>query len=494
MSPALSTAVVQEICACSAVRLAGLIREGSLSPLDVTSAFIEQARAVNGNLNAIVVDRFDAALRDAEHATKRYQPRTPLPPLFGIPCTIKEGLGMAGYPATSGSLLRRGLRARSDATVVARLRAAGAIIIGLTNQSEMALYTESVNLIYGRTNNPHHLAHTAGGSSGGEAAIVAAGGSAFGVGTDGGGSIRIPAAYCGVYGHKPSSGLIPLSGHIPLDDRFRERAGAMARFFSPGPLCRHAEDILLILSVLAGPDGIDPNVAATLPRETKKIDFAGRQIYWDSRSCSGDDPEIASALQQAAGIFSRAGAAIRPWPGELFPRAGLLWLSELLASGGPSPGELLGNGTEPSLLRALLWALLGRPIHTLPPLLACRCVALVRRHRRLLRDCRLQLTAQRRQFHEALRSDGLLLAAVVPRLAPRHGQAWLHPMDFGYAALFNVLELPATTVPMGRSRRSGLPLAIQVIGGHGGDLLCVAAAALLERHAGGSPPPLFRGP
>ena len=176
-----------------------------------------------------------------------------LPPLLGVPCTIKEFLKTSGMPHTGGLAWMADGVADTDATVTARIKAAGAIILGVTNIPEGGLWMETYNSIYGRTRNPWDLRRTSGGSSGGEAALISTGASPFGIGSDVGGSIRIPAAFCGTVGHKPSGGLVPNTGHFPAD--VPDGAGG---YLCTGPMTRTVDDAWLVLKVLAGPDGQDP--------------------------------------------------------------------------------------------------------------------------------------------------------------------------------------------------------------------------------------------
>jgi fatty acid amide hydrolase 2 len=189
----------------SARKLAALIRSGDASSADVVNAHIARIEEVDGVVNALAADRFDAARREAAAADERLARGDACGPLHGVPFTVKEMIAVAGMPFTFGCRNRRNAVSPADAAVVARLRSAGAIVLGVTNVPEWGMWYETYNHVYGRTNNPHAPAHTAGGSSGGEAAVVGAGGSPFGVGADVGGSIRIPAAFCGVYGHKPTA-------------------------------------------------------------------------------------------------------------------------------------------------------------------------------------------------------------------------------------------------------------------------------------------------
>src|SRR4051812_36997361 len=242
---------MHELLSASALELAALIRRREISSREAVCAHIRRAREVNPTLNAIVHARYDEALAEADAADAAVKRGGDLSPFHGVPCTIKECIGLTGMRKTAGLLARRERVAERDGTAVARLRAAGAIPIGVTNVSELMMWMESTNPVYGRTNNPYDPTRTAGGSSGGEGSIVGSGASPMGLGADIGGSIRMPAFFCGVFGHKPSGGLVPATGHWPNAER-----GAQ-RFLTTGPLCRRAEDLMPFLRAVAGPDGVD---------------------------------------------------------------------------------------------------------------------------------------------------------------------------------------------------------------------------------------------
>ena len=232
----------------SAVDLAAAIHSRKLTASEVVEAHIELLEQANPRLNAIVADRFEQARAEARAVDQRIamialrsEDFDELPPLLGVPFTVKESIALDGMPNTAGVLARREHRASHTATAVKRLVEAGAIPLGVTNTSELTLWIESENPVYGRTNNPYDPSRTAGGSSGGEGAAVGSGGSVFGVGADIGGSIRIPALFCGVFGHKPSAGLIPNTGMWPSS------SGEAARMLAIGPLARRAEDLMPLL-------------------------------------------------------------------------------------------------------------------------------------------------------------------------------------------------------------------------------------------------------
>lgn len=254
---------MQPVTERSAVSLAHAIRAGELSAAEAIETHIAVHERFAPQINAIVADRFDAARREAAAADERIAAAgasDALPPLLGVPFTVKESIAVRGMPLSAGLVARRDYRADRNATAVQRLVDGGAIPLGVTNTSELTLWIESDNRLYGRTNNPYDRSRTAGGSSGGEGAAVGCGGSPFGLASDIAGSIRVPALFCGVFGHKPSAGLVPNTGLWP------PTSGESGRMLGTGPLARRAEDLMPLLRVLAGPDGEDP-VAADLALE-----------------------------------------------------------------------------------------------------------------------------------------------------------------------------------------------------------------------------------
>ncbi len=203
----------------SAREIAALIRARTVSPVEVARIHLDRIERLNPALNAFVDCQPETALPQARKAEKAVLRGDRLGPLHGVPLSIKSSIDVAGHRCEAGTRLRAGYIAAEDAVLVGRLRAAGAVILGVTNAPELLMAWETDNLLYGRTNNPWDLTRTAGGSSGGEAAAIAAGLSAGGVGSDGGGSIREPAHFCGICGLKPTPGRIPSTGHFPKSGR-----------------------------------------------------------------------------------------------------------------------------------------------------------------------------------------------------------------------------------------------------------------------------------
>ncbi|MFH1532632.1 MAG: amidase [Pseudomonadota bacterium] len=468
-----------------AFEIAGMIRHGECRAADVVDAAIARINAVNPTLNAMVQDRFDAARREAEVADRRARGGGDLPPLLGVPCTIKEAFALEGMPNTSGLVSRIGHVADRDAVAVRRLRAAGAIPLGVTNVSELCMWMESDNRVYGLTRNPYDPARTVGGSSGGEAALLGAGAAPFGLGSDVGGSIRMPAFFCGIFGHKPTGGLVPNAGQFPC------AVNECSRYLTTGPMCRRAADLAPLLRILAGPDPEDRAVVPWRLGDPDRVAARGLRVFvvpdngWLSVA-----PALRAAQGRAADALATRGAKVEELRIEGLRHSLEIWSSMLRLAGGPSFKSLMGGGPEVAAGRELLRWAAGRSPHTLPAiglglLESLEGLAPGRSARWMRRGLALK-----RELSDLLGDDGLLLYPPYTKPAPRHHTPLLPPFQWVYTAIFNVLELPVTQVPLGLDHR-GLPLGVQVVASHGRDHLSIAAARWLEEDLGGwTPPPL----
>jgi fatty acid amide hydrolase 2 len=345
------------------------------------------------------------------------------------------------------------------------------------------MWYESNNRVYGRTNNPYDPSRIVGGSSGGEGAIIGAGGSPFGLGSDVGGSIRMPAFFNGVFGHKPTGGLVPGSGQYPR--ALREAA----RIVATGPLARRAEDLWPLLRLLAGPDGIDEG-ATPMPLGDPAAVRLDRLTVVDvaENGLNPVHPELVAAQARVVDFLARSGARVRRRRFPSLARSFEIWSATLAAADGQSFSVLLGNGRRTrGALELAKWAM-RRSAHTLPaiglamlervndwiPERAARAVELGR--------------ALRAEILDALGDDGVMLYPSYVSPAPRHYKPLLPPFNFVYTAIVNVLQFPATQVPLGLGR-AGLPLGVQVIAGPAQDHLSIAVAVELERAFGGWVPP-----
>jgi fatty acid amide hydrolase 2 len=469
----------------SGTELARSIREGECCALDVVERHIERIRQVNPRLNAVVRDRFEVARQEAAEADalRERAPAAELPPFHGVPCTVKESCALRGMPNSSGLVSRAGTLAERDAPPVARLRAAGAIPLGVTNTSEVTCWPGANNRVYGRTANAYDPDYQPGGSSGGEGAIIGAGGSPFGLGTDVGGSIRIPAFANGVFGHKPSGGLVPGTGQYP------PYSGKFQRFNTTGPLARRAEDLMPLLRILAGPDGVDPGCTAIPLGDPAGVKLESlRVIVAEGDTRRPVDAELRAAQQNAAYGLASRGARVEMRDLPRLRRATEVYLGLMREAGGLPVETALGNGEPIALWRELARALVGASPHTLPVLL----VALSQRlgglaKQRLARSAEVgrELDAELR---ELLGDAGVLLFPSARSTPPRRGRELSALTTFSSTGLFNVLEMPVTQVPLGIGSR-GLPLGVQVAASHGNDHLSIAVAMELERLFGGWTPP-----
>jgi amidase len=280
-----------DIISKSASELAGAIRSKRLSSRAVVEAHLEQIARVNPKLNAIVQLTADSARKEADEADAAPARGEIKGPLHGVPITIKDTLETNGVVCTGGTKGRANFIPKADATAVARLRDAGGIILGKTNVPELAGAIETDNLVYGRTNNPYDLGRTPGGSSGGEAAIVAACGSPLGLGTDAGGSIRIPAHFCGLAAIKPTSGRVPRTGQFPMP------MGARNAVFHVSLIARKVEDLALALPIIAGPDFRDHSIVGMPLLDSKSVTLSGLKLaYFEDDGAATPTREISAAV------------------------------------------------------------------------------------------------------------------------------------------------------------------------------------------------------
>lgn len=468
----------------SATALAAAIRGGRVSSREVVEAHIARAREV-GSLNAIVRDRFEAARREADAADvalERADDPEALPPLHGVPCTIKECFALEGMPQSSGLVARKDVIAREDATTVRRLRDAGAIPLGVTNVSELCMWMESNNRVYGRTNNPYDPSRIVGGSSGGEGAIVGAGASPFGLGSDIGGSIRMPAFFNGVYGHKPTGGLVPGSGQYPVSH------GVARRYLTTGPIARRATDLWPLLKILAGPDGVDDGCEAMPLGDPGSVSMRGLRvvtIHDDGRAAPSTS--LQRAQRRVEDALRAEGAIVVEARVDELADAFQIWSSMLSAAGGPSFRELLFQGRRVNALEELARWCAGRSPHTLPALALAFGESLPALTPRLAQRARSR-GEQLRATLDALIGDGVLLYPSHTRTAPKHHRPIVSRFDWVYTAVFNVMELPVTQIPLGLDD-DGLPLGVQVAALRGHDHRTVAVAEWAERALGGWVPP-----
>src|SRR5271166_2107600 len=339
----------------SAREIAAQIRSKEISPVEVARAHLDRIERLNPKLNAFVDYKPEAVLAQARAAEEAlmHTNQDELGSLHGVPLSIKSSIDVAGHRCEAGSRLRAGYVAAEDAPLVARLRAAGAVILGVTNTPELLMAWETDNLIYGRTNNPWDLTRTAGGSSGGEAAAIAAGLSAGGVGSDGGGSIRVPAHFCGICGLKPTPGRIPSTGHFP------KAGGPFALLGVVGPMARTVEDLRTLFEVMAGWDDADPCAAPVEVRELREKDIFGMGIgFFADDGRTPVTEETRAAVEGAAGSLFNEGFRVEEFRPDGLEEARELWWRFFGRAGGMILGPMLRGHEEelsPILREFISW-------------------------------------------------------------------------------------------------------------------------------------------
>ena len=443
---------------------------------------------VNTALNAVVRERFSTAREEADAADERLRREGPdaMPPFHGVPCTIKENIALAGMPNTCGLVARKYVIAERDAPTVARLRAAGAIPLGVTNVAELTAWTSTYNRVYGRTGNAYDPARTAGGSSGGEGAIIGAGASPFGLGTDVGGSIRIPAFCNGVFGHKPTGGLVPSSGQFP---KYR---GAQQRINTTGPISRRAEDLMPLLRVLAGPDPEDAECQTFELEQPSAVQLNKLRVLMVASD--GAPPAVASevlaAMDRACAALNEQGAMVEQLTVSGLRNSLLPYLGRLLEDGGWPFALDAPSAARPwaSTLAEPIRLARGRSDHILPVVAVTTLVSPLRRMTTVIRRLAETARSLRSEIESILGDDGVMLYPTATGVAPRHGKGGV--FNFRFPAIFNALELPVTQVPLGLDG-NGLPLGMQVIAPRGRDHRSIAVAMALERALGGWIPPTY---
>jgi fatty acid amide hydrolase 2 len=480
--------MARELLLSSATELSRRIKDREVSARDVLEAHLAHIERTNPQLNAVVATRFRVAREEADLADAQLAAGAPEAerPLHGVPCTIKECFAVPGMPNASGLWRRRHKVASEDeqATAVTRLRDAGAIVMGVTNTSELCLWMESDNGVYGLTRNPYDLRRTVGGSSGGEGAIVGAGASPFGLGSDIGGSIRMPAFFNGVFGHKPSGGLIPGTGQHPAAE------GDARRYLGTGPLARRAEDLYPLVKLLAGPDGIDTGCETMPLDDPATIDVRGLKVIHvpDDGGRTPVHRDLRQAQAAVADHLASIGCDVveRRIP-EL--RYGVeAWSACMNEAAETSFLEMLADGGPPwRAIEEVPRYLMRRSRHSLPAVGLAFLENITKRLTRLHATSLHKAVEMKAAVNEAV-GDGIMLYPSHPVPAPFHKGALAPPLYWVYTGALNICQMAVTQVPLGLNRR-GVPLGVQVCAPRGGDGRTMAVAMELERAFGGWVPP-----
>jgi len=460
-------------------RLTAGIRSKKISPVEVVDAALDRISECDGRLNSFSHFDRDTARRQALYAQAAAQRGDNLGPLHGIPLTIKSNIDVAGWHCPAGSTLRKDYVAQQDGTLVARLKAAGAILLGNTNTPEFLMAYESSNLLNGRTSNPWDLTRTAGGSSGGEAAAISSGCSAGGVGSDGGGSIRVPAHFCGICGLKPTPGRVPSTGHFPPG------AGLLNWLGVVGPMARTIADVRTLFAVMAGPDPGDA-LSAPVPLEptADPKTVAGLRVgLLESDALAKPTPETEAAVKRAASFLRTQGMLVEPFKFYGLDRALEIWWFFF----GPLVEYLFRPTVEghmdqisPILREYLAYAASEKPV-TMDEVI----------------DNCSQRDIVRAEILRQVQNVPILLSPVSAKPAFRHGEGTYrlgedqcYRETMRHSQWLNLAGFPGATVPVGCSPE-GLPIGVQVIGRPHEEELVLNVAEQIEQARGPwQPPPL----
>jgi Asp-tRNA(Asn)/Glu-tRNA(Gln) amidotransferase A subunit family amidase len=462
----------EKLTKLSAVKLATMIRARAVSPVEIVEAHLSRIEKLNPKLNAVVTLAPDAVDRAREAETKIMLGED-VGALHGVPLTIKDTIETKGLKTTSGSLLRASHMPDEDAPAVGRLKAAGAILLGKTNVPEMAIPYECDNPVFGRTNNPHDLRLTSGGSSGGEAAAISACLTPAGLGSELSGSIRVPAHFCGIVGLKPTAGRVSADGHFP------EAIGAFSLGAVIGPMARKVEDLSLLLNVMTGLNAVESGPSSNNAHSGARADMRGWRValYLDENRAPVTH-ETQAAIRAATLSLTEAGlvvvdekppgleSSIDLWPA-LFSRASILQLRSVYSGKEAQAG---------AVARSILASTEETPAPSLDEFI----------HTWMKRD------ALRRELIQWMNTTPLIIAPVGAVPAFEHGARQVYVGEqsisifraFSYSRISNALGLPSVSVPAGRTRE-GLPIGAQIIGRPFAESEILSAASIIEESLGG---------
>ena len=454
-----------EIHQLTLAELAIAIGRRELSAHEVVAAHLRRIGEVNPRLNAVVT-MADDALDQADAADVELEQGTLRGPLHGVPITLKDSIDTAGLRTTAGTVGWRDRVPERDATAAARLKAAGAIVVGKTNTPEFTWSDRTENDVFGRTNNPWDVERSPGGSSGGSAAIVAACGSPLDIGSDTADSIRIPSHYCGVAGNKPTQGRVSRSGHNPA---FHGIVGSWTQL---GPIARSVDDLVLALSIIAGPDGEDPHLQPIELRDPTSVatrDF--RVAFFTDNGITTPTPATMATIRSAAAALADDGATVTErvppgvvelaklwWP--IVLADGHAWLRRLITSAGTSgTGWYTWLDDEPPVPSAQLTAMLE------------------------------QVDVARGELIHFMRDVDVIVSPAGPLPPFRHDEADTEVNADSYCEAHNLSGYPSVVVPGGVA--DGFPIGVQVVARPWREDHAFAAAKVIERALGGwQPPPI----
>lgn len=454
---------MSELIYKSVSELIKLIRKKEISSEELVKACLERIEEVNPKLNAVVQLRAEQALEEAREADSALARNESKGILQGIPMSIKDSLDTAGVITTGGTLGRKNFVPEKDATVVKRLKEEGAILLGKTNTPELTLSFETYNLVYGRTNNPYDVTRSSGGSSGGAAAIVTSGGTPFDIGSDYGGSIRLPSNFCGVAGIKPTSGRVPRTGHIiPF------AAGAADAYQQIGPIARRVEDLSLLLGIIAGPDFQDPAIVPMPPVNPDEVDLSTLRVaFYTDNGTMTPTPEIMQRVRDVAKSLEGHVASVEEDRPARMEETWALWQGLHYADGGHGMMEILDKAGTSELspnTRRVREELSASPVE----------------FGRRIREMDLF----RSQMLGFMENYDLIVCPVNANVAIKHGTLKELYDGFSYTATYNLTGWPGAVVRAGTSPE-GLPIGVQIVARPWREDVALKVAQFVEANFGG---------
>ncbi|XP_035214801.1 fatty-acid amide hydrolase 2-A-like isoform X1 [Stegodyphus dumicola] len=480
--------IENELLLKSATKLAQEIREGKLKSEDVMKAYIARIVEVDPIINATVERRFVDALQEAREADALIasgvyteQQLAEEKPLLGVPLSVKVLLTVKGFRSTAASLLFKDVKAAEDAPTVAIMKNAGAIVLATTNSAEMGMNFETNNKAHGKTSHPYDTSRTSGGSSGGESALICAGGSVIGLGNDMLGSIRVPCHFTGLFGHKPTRGLVSADGCFPVPDP------KIHNFIYTGPMCRYAEDLVTTMSVLTSQNEKPVKFG-------KQVNFSKLKLFY---LLSEDVPlsfrpteEYQEAIKKVISYFQTTyGVNAKEVKLPLLRSTNMIALHSLLSGVDDVAKVLTAGKKDINKFTELLKFFVGNSTLTLGPVVAMSLGKFPLWYRESKVPYYKKLAQELdEQFDKLLDEQSVLIMPTFPFSAPYHHEIPVLLPSTWYTSVFNVLGLPSTQCPLGLNKH-GLPLGIQIVSRRNNDPLTIACAVELEKVYGGWLPP-----
>ncbi|XP_017856358.1 PREDICTED: fatty-acid amide hydrolase 2-B [Drosophila arizonae] len=483
----------------SVLELVTALRRGQLTSQQLVEVYIERVREVNPSLNAVIEDRFEEALLEAKHADSliaeasldydrvalftRY-------PLLGIPFSVKESCGVKGLSYAVGSVLRKGMKAPRDGDVVELVRAAGAIPLLVSATPEFCMSFETNTVANGRCRNPYDLTRTSGGSSGGEGALNGAGASLFGIGSDIAGSIRLPAMFCGVFGHKPTGGLTSIKGHFPyslVDEN-------LPNYLQLGPITRFARDMPLLLEIMAGDNKHKLKMNEPVPLNELKIYYSYGYPGLNGLTHPYVADDIKLTIVRALTCLGKAGIESTQLDLSFLDNIFELVIVALVDLKG-LPSIITQQAGRPPNMRLLVLemfnSIIGHSLFTKEALfleLMQRLNGMISTNK--MQQYRDEVARIKTHLTELLGDRGVLFLPTFHSTALNFHTSLFNITGIDSLLLFNVLGFPATHIPMGLSL-AGTPVGFQVIAAPYQDKLCLQIAAELEAAFLGWTPPVL---